>query len=76
MKVEAVTANPEIVITLTLEEAVGLNTLLRSGTSLGLDDTLKIGGLQHLLRDAIDPHVSKLTYGYFEKRLYPSDMIV
>lgn len=68
-------STPEIAITLSIDEARGLNTLLRSGTTVGLDEVLKIDGLQSLLMQELSTHTCKLTYGHFDKKLCTSDLI-
>lgn len=67
--------NPTVVIELSIEEAIGLNTLLGSGTTVGLDEVLKIDGLQTLLMQELSTHTGKLTYGHLEKKLYLIDLI-
>lgn len=75
MKVTATCNRPTFVIELTEEEARGLNTLLRSGTTASIDQMLGISGLQDALAKALgDANVAPLTIGRFNNPLIASDL--
>lgn len=54
--VKAITGKPTIVLTLEWDEAIGLATLLQSGTWADLDELLKIGDVQEGLINTIMEH--------------------
>ena len=68
------TSSPVFTITLTEDEAVGLNTLLRSGTWSMLDEALGIVDLQDRLSCALDSLPGKSTKGVFTNRLDIDDL--
>lgn len=75
MKVAATYSKPTFVIELTEDEARGLNTLLRSGITVSLDQMLGIEGLQDALAKALgDANVTPLTIGRFNNALRASDL--
>lgn len=75
MKVTATYNKPTFVIELDEEEARGLNTLLRSGTTVSLDQMLGISGLQDALAKALgNANVTSLTIGRFNNPLVASDL--
>lgn len=74
-KVTAIVPDPVINITLSLEEAQGLNTLLKSGTWCGLDRLLKIEELQERLDAALAETGNDTVIGWFnDKVLDVSDL--
>jgi hypothetical protein len=75
MKV-TVADKPTIVIELTLDEAVGLNTLLRSGTSTSLDKALGIHGLQDAIVAALgEANAARYTLGNLDYVLGENNLV-
>lgn len=63
---------PTVVITMTLKEAVGLNTLLDGATTCSLDELLGIRNLQSELWNAMD-RIDESKLGYFTDSVDISD---